>query len=87
MSAVNLQTVTIEAGELVFDKNLTIGQVRKMSSSDGDIENVISVMATVIKAWPFEGPPSDTEAWDELTLPEFNEVIQAVTEGLGNALS
>ena len=86
MSA-ELRSVQIDAGELVFNGELTVGQVRKMSSSDGDIDAVIEVLSGIVHSWPFDGDANDEEAWDALTMSQFNQVATAITSELGKGLS
>lgn len=77
----------IDGGELVFNRQLTVGQVRKMSSADGNIDSVIEVLSTIVFSWPFKGDPKDVAAWDDLQMTEFNRVAQVITEELGKGLS
>lgn len=77
----------IEGGELVFNRQLTVGQVRKMSSSEGNIDNVIEVLAAIVFSWPFKGDPKNVASWDDLQMTEFNRVAQVITEELGKGLS
>lgn len=86
MSA-ELTTATVAAGEVVFDSNLKVGQVRKMSSSGGDIDTIIEVMSTIVHSWPYDGDPAELESWDNLDMKQFNEIAQVITEELGKELS
>lgn len=82
-----LSSVQLEAGELVFNAKLTVGQVRKMSSSDGDIGMIIEVLSSIVHSWPYKGNPKDLEAWDNLEMDQFNGIAEAITTELGKELS
>lgn len=46
----------------------------------GDWQGQDAFFAKVVKAWAFEGDPSDVETYSELSLLEYNQVQVAIRE-------
>ena len=44
----------------------------------GDWQGQDAFFAKVVKAWPYEGDPSDAEAYGELSVQEYLEVQQTI---------
>jgi len=80
------QVIKIDSGDIVFDSELSVGQVRRMSVQDGTLDGIIEVLAEIVSSWPLDGSPSDSESWDNLTMTEFNQIVTGITESMGNAL-
>lgn len=79
-----LRTVTISEGEVTYDSNMPIRVLRQMTNAE-DLDGLVESLTGFVKEWPFEGDPTDEEAWDDLGRIEFNELIRAVMEDLGTA--
>lgn len=79
-------TVPIEKGNLVFNGELTVGQIRRMSVQDGSLDGIIEVLSEIVSEWPYSGTPADMTEWDKLTLPQFNEIVTTITDELGKEL-
>lgn len=84
-AAVELRTVKTASGEVVYDADMPMGVLKTLmaSATGGDLGGLMEGFSQVIKSWPFEGSPAELEAWDALRRSEFNEVITAVMEDLG----
>ena len=85
-AAPNIMHVTVDAGEVKFDGNLKVGQLRRMSKGE-DFDGIISVLTEIVLEWPFDGEPSDAAAWDELGITQFNDMVAGITTELGKALN
>lgn len=48
------------------------------TSRSGDQDSINVIMATIIKAWPFEGDPSDPASYENLFPAEWTEALGAV---------
>lgn len=57
------------------------------ATEDNDFEGMFTCLAVVVKAWPYEGNPSDPAAFDELTLEQWRAVTEAVGAAMSNQFS
>lgn len=84
MSAV-VRTVPFDDGEITYDANMPVKVLRLMSSESPSLEVLIEALSKFVLSWPFEGSPTDPEAWDGLGRMDFNRVVTGVMEDLGKS--
>ena len=49
-----------------------------------DMDKTIEQMTTIVKSWPFDGDPSDPEAYANLTPSEYGKALLEVGNHVGN---
>ena len=58
------------------------------AESKNDLLIVYGYLAKLVRSWDFEGlDPSDPESYDELEMPEYTQVVIAVSEYLLGAMT
>lgn len=55
--------------------------------SANDVEMIAMLGAKVISRWPYDGSPADREAYLDLHLGNFGEVLREVQKAIRNAFS
>jgi hypothetical protein len=83
VSATVIRTVPTEKGDIQYNSDMPVRALKGLLGSSGDMDGIISNLAVFVTAWPFEGEPSDPEAWEDLARSEFNTTVKAVMEDLG----
>jgi hypothetical protein len=85
MSAEEIRTVDTKDGDVVYDSDMPIKSLKSVmgAGKTGDLDDIIKGFKDFIVSWPYEGDPTDPEAWDELRRSQFNNVVTGVMEDLG----
>lgn len=85
MSA-DLRTVETDDGEIVYDSDMPVKSLKSVmgAGKSGDLDDIINGFKDFTVSWPYDGDPSDAEAWDELRRSQFNTVVTSVMEDLGD---
>ena len=81
-----VRTVKYEDGELQYDADMRMGDLRKLfsASKSGDLETMMDAYKSIIIAWPYDGDPSTDEAWDNIRKSEFAKLNEALMQDLGD---
>jgi len=84
MSA-DLRTVETKDGEVVYDSDMPIKALKSVmgAGKTGDLDGIIEGFRVFVSVWPYKGDPTDAEAWDDLKRSQFNAIVTAVMEDLG----
>lgn len=80
-----IRKVKTKAGEVAYDSDMPMRSLEAILSAaqTGDLKSLMQGLAEFVTEWPFEGDPSDIEAWRDLRRSEFNSVTSAVIEDIG----
>ena len=81
-----IRTVNIEGkGAIEYDSDMPMKALEGLmtGANESSIHDMIEGLAVFVISWPFEGDPSDPEAWGELRRTEYNAAVTAVVEDLG----
>lgn len=86
MSAGNIRTIDIKGGAASYDSDMEMSALRQLleSSAESDLSGLIDAMTQIVVSWPFDGEPTDAEAWDKLRRSEFNSIVKGVTGDLSS---
>lgn len=85
MSAAS-RTVNIEGkGAIVYDSDMPMKALEGLmtGAAESSIGEMVEGLSQFVESWPFEGDPSDPDAWLELRRTEYNAAVTAVVEDLG----
>ena len=86
MGADSIRRVKTDAGDIAYDSDMPMRALEAMMSA-GDTGNLVGLMeglSAFVVEWPFEGDPSDIEAWRNLRRSQFNDVTTAVVKDIGD---
>jgi len=81
---VDLRSVDLADGKLVYDPDMKMGTLRKLmaAGTEGNLDGMIEAYTSIVHGWPHEGDPKDIEAWDDLRRSEFAALNEAMMEDL-----
>lgn len=74
-------------GEWEIDlKGFKVKQYRQFYRiiATNNVDGLIALLGGRVTAWPFEGDPTDDDAWDELELGQFREALEMVGRAINN---
>ncbi len=79
------RTVETDSGDVTYESDMPMKALNKImrAGKDSDLEALQEGLSEFVLSWPFEGEPSDVEAWGELKRSQFNEVTAGVLGDLG----
>ena len=79
------RTVEADAGDVTYESDMPMKALNKImrAAKDSDLEALQEGLSEFVITWPFEGDPSDVEAWGELKRTQFNDVTSTVLGDLG----
>lgn len=85
MGASTIQTIKVKAGEASYESDMPMKHLNKImrAARESDLEELQAGLAAFTVSWPYDGEPSDPEAWGELKRTQFNEITKAILEDLG----
>jgi hypothetical protein len=81
-----VRSVQIEQGEVQYDSDMPMGALEALTGAakEGELGAIMGALSEFVVAWPFDGDPSDPASWRGLRRTQFNAVVQAVMEDLGD---
>lgn len=84
MADLDLRSVDLDGGKLVYDPDMRMGDLRKLmaAGTSGDLEAMIEAYSTIVHGWPYDGDPKNVEDWDNLRRSEFQRLNEAMMEDL-----
>lgn len=84
--AKNLVTVEYADGVLTYEKDMRMGDLRKLfaAANSGDLDAMLTAYQGIVVSWPYEGNPTDPEAWDNLRRSEFMALNEALMQDLAD---
>jgi len=82
--ATDLTKVDLEDGALTYDSDMSMGALRRLfkSSNSGDLEMMMEAYTKIVHTWPYEGDPTELEAWDDLKRSQFMKINEGIMESL-----
>lgn len=85
MAKIDLMTVEFEDGTLTFDGDMRMGDLRKLlkAGTEGDLTVMVEAFTQIVHGWPYDGEPSDPDAWDNLRRSQFGRLTTALMGKLG----
>lgn len=86
--ATDLISVDVKGGGSVeFDANMPMGALRKLfkAGNEGDLETMMLSFAKIVKAWSYEGDPTELDAWDEIGRIDFMHINEAIMAALSDS--
>jgi len=80
----DLRTVPTEDGPVQYDADMPMKALRGVNraANDGNLDGIIANFGLFVVSWPYEGSPSEPEAWENLRRSQFAKVVKAVMEDL-----
>lgn len=80
-----IRRVDIEAGQVAYDSDMPMHALEAiMAASDsGNLTGLMEGLSEFVTEWPFEGDPSELDAWRNLRRTQFNAVTSAVVTDIG----
>lgn len=84
--ATDLVKVEYADGALTYDKDMRMGDLRKLfaAANSGDLDAMLEAYQGIIITWPYEGDPATDEAWDNLRRSEFMALNEALMQDLAD---
>jgi hypothetical protein len=84
--ATDLTKVTYADGDLTYDSDMPMGALRLLfkAANSGDLTEMFGAYKDIVVTWPYEGDPTEIEAWDALRRSEFMRLNEALMQSLSD---
>ncbi len=82
-----IRTISLKLGkgDATYESDMPMKHLNRImrAAREDNLDELIEGLAAFTVSWPFDGEPSDPEAWGELPRTRFNELTKAILADLG----